>query len=58
MSVGTERQLTMEFQEAKNAKEAVNLHLVGASFDLIIMDEQMPIMTGTQVCDFLSASTY
>ena len=31
MSDGTERQLTMEFQEAKNAKEVVFLHLAGAS---------------------------
>ncbi|KAJ6414691.1 hypothetical protein OIU84_003654 [Salix udensis] len=48
MAVGTEKQFTMEFQEAKNGKEAVYLHLAGASFDLIVMDDQMPIMTGIQ----------
>ncbi|KAL3599435.1 hypothetical protein D5086_007353 [Populus alba] len=48
MVVGTEKQFTLEFQEAKNGKEAVYLHLAGASFDLIIMDDQMPIMTGIQ----------
>ena len=52
MVVGTEKQFTLEFQEAKNGKEAVYLHLAGASFDLIIMDDQMPIMTGIQVCVF------
>lgn len=49
MSVETKKQLTMEFQEAKNGKEAVYLHLAGASFDLIVMDDHMPIMTGFQV---------
>jgi CheY-like chemotaxis protein len=49
MPVGTEKHRAMEFQEAKNGKEAVYLHLAGASFDLIIMDNQMPIMTGIQV---------
>ncbi|KAI5595685.1 hypothetical protein BDE02_03G156800 [Populus trichocarpa] len=43
----------MEFQEAKNGKEAVYLHLAGASFDLIIMDDQMPIMTGIQATQLL-----
>ncbi|KAG6781467.1 hypothetical protein POTOM_014373 [Populus tomentosa] len=46
---GTQKQLRMEFQEAKNGKEAVYLHLAGASFDLILMDNQMPIMTGIQL---------
>jgi CheY-like chemotaxis protein len=55
---GTQKQLRMEFQEAKNGKEAVYLHLAGASFDLILMDNQMPIMTGIQVYIFLPASTY
>nr|TKS08673.1 hypothetical protein D5086_0000099720 [Populus alba] len=49
MPVGTGKYRAMEFQEAKNGKEAVYLHLAGASFDLIIMDDQMPIMTGIQL---------
>ncbi|KAJ6934174.1 hypothetical protein NC651_009273 [Populus alba x Populus x berolinensis] len=53
MVVGTEQQFTLEFQEAKNGKEAVYLHLAGASFDLIIMDDQMPIMTGIQATQLL-----
>jgi YesN/AraC family two-component response regulator len=52
MPVGTEKHRAMEFQEAKNGKEAVYHHLAGASFDLIIMDNQMPIMTGIQVYIF------
>ncbi|KAI5595748.1 hypothetical protein BDE02_03G161300 [Populus trichocarpa] len=50
---GTQKQLRMEFQEAKNGKEAVYLHLAGASFDLILMDNQMPIMTGIQATQLL-----
>ncbi|KAJ6694988.1 TWO-COMPONENT RESPONSE REGULATOR [Salix koriyanagi] len=53
MAVGTEKQFTMEFQEAKNGKEAVYLHLAGASFDLIVMADQMPIMTGIQATQLL-----
>ncbi|KAI9398356.1 hypothetical protein POPTR_003G172866v4 [Populus trichocarpa] len=53
MPVGTEKHRAMEFQEAKNGKEAVYLHLAGASFDLIIMDDQMPIMTGIQATQLL-----
>ncbi|KAJ6326216.1 hypothetical protein OIU78_013339 [Salix suchowensis] len=50
---GTQKQLRMEFQEAKNGKEAVYLHLAGASFDLILMDFQMPIMNGIQATQLL-----
>eukprot|EP00258_Populus_trichocarpa_P036186 XP_024452205.1 uncharacterized protein LOC18109005 [Populus trichocarpa] len=53
MVVGTEKHFTLEFQEARNGKEAVYLHLAGASFDLIIMDDQMPIMTGIQATQLL-----
>ncbi|KAL3599434.1 hypothetical protein D5086_007352 [Populus alba] len=53
MPVGTEKHRAMEFQEAKNGKEAVYLHLAGASFDLIIMDNQMPVMTGIQATQLL-----
>lgn len=35
---------------AKNGKEAVDLHRInGQSFDLILMDKDMPIMNGIQV---------
>ncbi|XP_011020984.1 PREDICTED: oxidative stress response two-component system protein SSK1-like [Populus euphratica] len=53
MPVGTEKHRAMEFQEAKNGKEAVYLHLAGASFVLIIMDDQMPIKTGIQATQLL-----
>ncbi|KAG5249743.1 hybrid signal transduction histidine kinase [Salix suchowensis] len=56
MSVETQNQLTMEFQEAKNGKEAVYLHLAGASYDLILMKNDMPIMTGIQTSLHTSSS--
>lgn len=34
---------------AKNGEEAVNLFLSGASFDLVLMDNNMPIMNGPMV---------
>jgi len=42
--------LGLKVQEAKNGKEAVDLHINGASFDLILMDMEMPIMNGPMVC--------
>ncbi|KAJ6346975.1 hypothetical protein OIU76_003631 [Salix suchowensis] len=51
--IGEQKHCTMEFQEAKNGKEAVYLHLAGASFDLIVMDDHMPIMTGIQATQLL-----
>ncbi|KAJ6703146.1 TWO-COMPONENT RESPONSE REGULATOR 24 [Salix viminalis] len=51
--IGEQKHCTMEFQEAKNGKEAVYLHLAGASFDLIVMDDHMPIMTGFQATKLL-----
>jgi response regulator RpfG family c-di-GMP phosphodiesterase len=42
--------LGLKVQEAKNGKEAVDLHINGASFDLILMDMEMPIMNGPAVC--------
>ncbi|KAJ6349385.1 hypothetical protein OIU77_006884 [Salix suchowensis] len=38
--------LGWKVQEAKNGKEAVDLHINGAYFDLIFMDMEMPIMNG------------
>lgn len=32
-----------------NGKEAVDLHSSGASFDLILMDFEMPVMDGPEV---------
>jgi CheY-like chemotaxis protein len=42
--------LGLKVQEAKNGKEVVDLHINGASFDLILMDMEMPIMNGPTVC--------
>ncbi|XP_061943835.1 two-component response regulator 24-like [Populus nigra] len=38
--------LGLKVQEARNGKEVVDLHINGASFDLILMDMEMPIMNG------------
>ncbi|XP_011002029.1 PREDICTED: two-component response regulator ARR22 [Populus euphratica] len=38
--------LGLKVQEAKNGKEVVDLYINGASFDLILMDMEMPIMNG------------
>ncbi|KAJ9185755.1 hypothetical protein P3X46_005349 [Hevea brasiliensis] len=38
----------MEVQLATNGKEAVDLHRVGACFNLILMDKDMPVMNGYQ----------
>ncbi|XP_011034469.1 PREDICTED: uncharacterized protein LOC105132593 isoform X2 [Populus euphratica] len=46
MSYGAQKQFIIDVQEAKNGREAVYLHLGGASFDIILMDSQMPVMTG------------
>jgi len=42
-------QMTTDFQEATNGKEAVYLYFAGCSFDLVLMDNQIPIMSGIQV---------
>lgn len=36
-------------QTARNGEEAVNLHRSGASFDLILMDKEMPERDGVSV---------
>ncbi|KAL6002167.1 hypothetical protein ACLOJK_037615 [Asimina triloba] len=38
-------------QEAENGQEAVNLHIAGARFDLILIDMEMPVMDGPQSTD-------
>ncbi|XP_058103695.1 two-component response regulator 24-like [Magnolia sinica] len=40
--------LGVEAQEAENGQEAVDLHLGGAHFDLILIDMEMPVMDGPQ----------
>jgi CheY-like chemotaxis protein len=45
-----------ESQVAENGKEAIDLYRSGASFDVVFMDMEMPIMNGLEVC--LHKSTY
>lgn len=52
MSYGAQNQFIIDVQEAKNGREAVYLHLGGASFDIILMDCQMPVMKGHEVYVF------
>lgn len=44
-----------ETQVVGNGKEAVDLYRSGASFHLVLMDMEMPIMDGPKVCFFLSS---
>nr|TKR79727.1 uncharacterized protein D5086_0000269890 [Populus alba] len=48
MSLKSETTPTLDVQVAKNGKEAVYLHLAGASFDMIVMDDLMPVMNGIE----------
>lgn len=50
--LGYQKKLQMDVSVAKNGKEAVYLHLAGASFDMIIMDDLMPFMDGIEVFFF------
>ena len=50
LSIKSETTPSMDVQVAKNGKEAVYLHLAGASFDMIVMDNLMPVMNGIEVC--------
>ncbi|CAK7336231.1 unnamed protein product [Dovyalis caffra] len=48
MSIDAEIMSPMDVQVAKNGKEAVYLHLAGASFDMILINDLMPIMDGIE----------
>ncbi|XP_011034462.1 PREDICTED: uncharacterized protein LOC105132589 [Populus euphratica] len=48
MSIKSETTPTMDVQVAKNGKEAIYLHLAGASFDMIVMNDLMPVMNGIE----------
>jgi response regulator RpfG family c-di-GMP phosphodiesterase len=39
-------------EAVKNGKEAVDIHYSGQRFDIILMDKEMPIMTGIEVHNF------
>ena len=41
---------TTEIQVAENGKEAVDRYRSGAFFDLVLMDMDMPIINGLEVC--------
>ncbi|XP_056168143.1 two-component response regulator 24-like isoform X1 [Syzygium oleosum] len=45
----------VQTQTATNGKEALDLHLSGSSFDIILVDLQMPIMDGTEATKELRA---
>lgn len=42
--------LGIENQVARNGKEAIDIHCSGENFDLILMDMDMPVMNGIEVC--------
>ncbi|CAN1233837.1 Two-component response regulator 24 [Linum perenne] len=44
-----------EVELAENGQAAVDLHTNGASFDLIVMDHQMPVMDGVKATRKLRA---
>ncbi|KAM0934643.1 putative response regulator and transcription factor RR-A-type family [Dioscorea sansibarensis] len=47
------RTLKVEGKEAVNGKEAVDLYIAGEDFSLVLMDREMPLMTGLEVAVFL-----
>ncbi|CAK7336230.1 unnamed protein product [Dovyalis caffra] len=51
--LGYQKKLQMDVSVAKNGKEAVCLHLAGASFDMILMDDLMPFMNGLETIKML-----
>ena len=51
-------ELGYETQEANNGAEALDLLDQGHDFDLVISDNQMPIMTGMEFIQVLSQRSY
>lgn len=43
------KKLNVEVEAVENGKAAVNAFQCGASFDLVLMDLEMPLMDGAQV---------
>ena len=46
--------LDIENEVVGNGREAIDVHIAGKSFDLIIMDMDMPIMNGIDVRIFIN----
>ncbi|KAH7668485.1 Histidine kinase protein, partial [Dioscorea alata] len=47
------RTLKVEGKEAVNGKEAVDLFVAGEDFNLVLMDREMPVMTGLEATKYL-----
>jgi CheY-like chemotaxis protein len=43
--------LNLQCDEAENGQVAVDLHAQGNSYDLILMDKEMPVMDGHEVSE-------
>lgn len=43
----------VKYEAVKNGKEAVEIIRAGQSFDIILMDKEMPIMNGIQVHSYI-----
>ncbi len=43
--------LNLQCDEAENGQVAVDLHAQGNSYDLVLMDKEMPVMDGHQVSE-------
>jgi len=43
--------LNLLCDEAENGKIAVDLHVQGNSYDLVLMDKEMPVMDGHEVSE-------
>jgi CheY-like chemotaxis protein len=46
--------LNLLCDEAENGQVAVDLHRQGKTYDLVLMDKEMPVMDGHQVSEELS----
>ncbi len=43
--------LNLQCDEAENGQVAVDLHAQGNSYDLVLMDKEMPVMDGHEVSE-------